>query len=188
MIKHFFLAVFLGFACLLAYVAYYVGYFKSVTINEVGPKYFSLIGLKHDGAYHRIVEKIQKVESVIKALGGDCHESFGVYLDDPTQVEQARLRSFGGCIIQDANWVKDHEVQLSQFQVARWGAARLIEAYFEGSPGIGPLKVYPRVSDYVRGRDLTLEASVLEIYRMIENDRMVTYYYFPTLGLESTIF
>lgn len=188
MIKHFFLAIFLGIVCLLGYVAYYVGYFKSVTIHEMGPKKFVLIGIKHYGAYHKIVEKIQKVESQIKDLGGDCHESFGIYLDDPAQVEQERLRSFGGCIIQDASWIKDHLTQLSQFQVAEWGAAQLIEAYFEGSPGVGPLKVYPKVSDYVKSRKLKLENSVLELYRMIGDNKMVTYYYFPLLGLESTLF
>jgi len=187
MIKHFVLAILLGVVIFLGYLAYHVGYFRPVRVQQIGPKSFVLLGLKHDGAYHKIVEKIQAVEAKVKEAGGECNESFGVYLDDPSQVEQERLRSFGGCIVQDAAWVREHLSILSDFQVAEWGADKLIEAYFEGSPGVGPYKVYPKVSDYIASRRFETQKSVLEVYKMLDHSKMVTYYYFPISGLQSSL-
>lgn len=188
MIKHFFLAILLGIISLLVYVAYHVGYFKPVTIQEVGPKAFILIGVKHEGAYHKIVEKIQLVETKVKSLGGSCAESFGLYLDDPVQVEQERLKSFGGCVVQDSNWMNANLHELKDFQIVAWKAQGFIQAYFEGSPGVGPFKVYPKVSNFIRAKQLETQASVLEKYQMQPDNKMVTYYYFPVSGLESTLF
>jgi AraC family transcriptional regulator len=209
MIKHFFLAILLGIIFLLAYLAYHVGYFKSVTIEEISGRQFVLVGLSHQGAYHEIVSKIQQVESKIQALGGVCDESFGLYLDDPREVEQDRLKSFGGCVVKDPEWMLSQVLNLQGFQVLDWKAETLIQAYFEGSPGIGAFKVYPKVYQYAQGKRLTLQKTVLEVYQRIQDSKktesqsqpenlsqgesqsqsesLVTHYYFPLSGLESPV-
>lgn len=156
------------------YIASYTGYFKEVRIEtgKAGP--FLVLAKEHFGPYHEIVPKIEAVEGWVKAKGGDCTRSFGQYFDNPAETEAARLKSRGGCIL-----TAKLEGIPEEFKYDEIPEQNYVKAVFEGSPGIGPLKVYPKVEAYVRDHNLKPKPSVLEVYVVHSPTAMTTTYYFP---------
>jgi effector-binding domain-containing protein len=174
LLRSFLVAVLLVVLSIGAWLFYYLGAFKSVDITEVQKEPMKMIYKDHTGPYHKIVTVIEEVETWAKAHNIDCSESFGEYIDDANTVEEARLRSRGGCL------VKDLPPKLPEgFQSREIPARKYVMATFEGSPGIGPMKVYPKAESYMREHQLTLDGSVIEIYVIHSEKAMTTTYLFP---------
>jgi len=159
-----------------SYVAYYLGAYKKVEVSEAMMGPYTLVYMDHVGPYHKIAPVIAKVESWMKDHGHDCSLSFGQYLDNPRQEEEARLKSRGGCL------VKDVPKDLPQdFKVMDLPAQKYVTASFDGSPGIGPIKVYPKANEYIIAKGLNQEGPVMEIYDIhsrTEKASMTTTYLF----------
>lgn len=174
-IKHIFLSVALGLIVFGFYVAYYVGAFKGVDVSyeQRGP--INLIFKIHRGPYHKIVSTIEEVENWAKDMKIPCEKSFGRYLDNPDLVEQSRLKSQGGCVVDEIpqNLPEGYE-SLSL------PAQEYIIATFDGSPGIGPMKVYPKAYDYADEKQIELATPVIEIYKITGKNEMHTEYLFET--------
>lgn len=166
------LAAIVGF---VGYLMLYLGAFRSVQLSDGPVPAMTLIGKEHVGPYHKIVPVIQEVETWAKEAGLDCTRSFGLYLDDPEEVDEPRLKSFGGCVLADAK-VPELPEGLS---VRVFSAPHFVKALFEGSPGIGPFKVYPRVKEYIHAKGFHPLPSVLEVYIVHSAKAMTTTYYFP---------
>jgi len=156
------------------YMANYLGAFKAVDISETDRPAMKLVYKDHTGSYHKIVTVIEQVEAWAKENKIDCSESFGEYIDDANAVEEARLRSRGGCIVDEipANLPEG-------FQAREIPARKYVMATFEGSPGIGPIKVYPKAESYMKERQLVMDGSVMEIYVIHSEKAMTTTYLFP---------
>lgn len=194
MLKHFLLALLLGFLILFGYWYWYTGYYKPVELSYQEGESLVLLGVEHFGPYHEIAKKISQVEAFVQARGGDCRQSFGWYKDDPRKVDGPRLRSMGGCVLPQALsegelqawqqvWQEKHGSNkegggLGPLQQLQWSSGPVVRAYFEGAPGISPLKVYPAAWDYATKAQLKLSDAVLEKY-VRDGDRLVTWYYFP---------
>lgn len=158
----------------LAYFAYHLGVFRPVTMDmgEFGP--FQLVYKKHLGAYHKIVPTIESVEQWVKTQGELCTQSFGEFIDDPKQVEQERLRSHAGCIVSKpitAPLPPDFEQRVLPRQF-------FIRAHFDGSPAIGPYKVYLKAQGLMKEKALVPSGPVFEIYEILPEQKMKTDYYF----------
>lgn len=160
-----------------AYLATYLGAFKGVEISEVKQGPFKTIYIEHVGPYHKVNKVIEKVEKFMKEKGVVCQRTFGEYLDDPRQVEEARLRSKVGCLID-----KMPEGAPENMKEGEIPARDYVQAVFTGSPGIGPLKVYPRVEQYLQQKNLEQTGAGVEIYEIhsiTEKSAMTTTYLFP---------
>ncbi len=158
----------------IAYLAFYLGAFKPVTIDmgEFGP--FHLVYTKHLGAYHKIVPVIESVEQWVKTQNESCAQSFGEFLDDPKQMEQERLRSHGGCLVN-----QPLQTPLpAEFEQRTLPSQFFIRAHFEGSPAIGPYKVYLKAQNLMREKGLVPNGPVFEIYELLPNQKIKTTYYF----------
>lgn len=166
------------------YVANYVGAFKPVEIKQILGQTFYLLGKTHIGPYHKIVSSIESVESWAKSKNLDCAQTFGLYLDDPTNVEEARLQSFGGCVLTEEkfddfkNKKSPDQIIPQDFELREFASTSFIQADFSGSPGIGPLKVYPKIQDYIQDHQLKSLGKVLERYTLIPGSPMTTTYFF----------
>lgn len=156
------------------YLMNYLGTFKPVIITEKSAGPFQVIYKSHTGPYHKIVPVIEEVEKWAKENGLDCKLSFGEYLDSPKATEEARLRSNGGCLVNQvpANMPEG-------FQSKTIPERKYVTAVFEGSPGIGPMKVYPKVYEYAENQRIPLEEVVMEVYEVHSETAMTTSYYFP---------
>lgn len=174
LLRSFIIAVVLVIITVAAWLFYYLGAFKAVDITETERGPLKLIYKDHTGSYHKIVTVIQEVEAWAKDNKVDCTESFGEYLDDATVVEEARLRSRGGCIVKELPATLPEGLKSREIPQRKY-----VQAIFEGSPGIGPMKVYPKAEAYMNERKLTMEGAVLEIYVIHSEKSMTTTYLFP---------
>lgn len=172
-LRHIVSVTFFLILSLLAYLAFYLGVFKPVEMDmgEFGP--YHLVFKKHVGAYHKIVPVIEEVEVWARAHGEACKTSFGEYLDDPKSVEQERLRSNGGCIVDSP--MQDLPPGFEQKAIDR---QFFIHAFFSGSPAIGPYKVYLKATNQMEEKGLVPNGPVYELYEVLPDQKMKTEYFF----------
>lgn len=159
------------------YLSYYLGAFKSVEVQEEMRGPYIMLYKVHLGPYHKITAAIGEVEDWAKTQNIDCRLSFGRYFDKPTEQEEARLKSHGGCIVS-----KMPENIPAQFQIQELPADKYVTAVFTGSPGIGPMKVYPKADEYMKAHNLASNGPVIEVYEIhdfAKNNAMTTTYLFP---------
>lgn len=155
-----------------------MGIFKPVTITiaEAGP--FHVIFKEHRGAYHKIVDALSEVETWAKANNLKCQRSFGHYLDDPGLVEETRLRSRAGCII-EAGEVMSSPLP-DGMRVDDIPRQRFAQGEFEGSPRIGPIRVYPKLMAEIQERKLKPGTTgAIEIYDIKGPKEIKTIFLFP---------
>jgi AraC family transcriptional regulator len=183
MIKHVFFAVTIGLVAFSLYLAQYTGAFKSVYVglDERGP--YILVYQNHVGAYHKIVEKIQNVEAWAKENKLDCKFTFGEFFDDPSTTEEGRLKSRAGCLIEEKNTAALATLKTltlpADFAQALLPKTKVVVALFTGSPGIGPLKVYPKAESFMNESKLKRKGPPVEIYEVLDPQTMNTTYLFP---------
>lgn len=175
-IRYVLLPLLIAVIVFVSYLFSYLGYFKPVLIEEKTVPAMHLLYKEHFGPYHKIAPVIEEVEHWAREQKIDCSKSFGYYLDNPDVVEEGRLRSWGGCLI-DANTALP-PVLPEGFKTAELPEHKYVVATFEGSPAIGPQRVYPRVYDYVEKRRLHPAGPVLEQYVIHSETSMTTTYFF----------
>jgi hypothetical protein len=185
MIKHTVFAIGLGLSIFFLYLFQYTGAFKSVTIGLDQRPEYQIIYKNYTGPYHKIVQSIQEVETWAKTQGLACRLSFGEYFDDPRVVEEGRLKSRGGCLIDS---LKSEEVKIfahlkshlpADLKIDVIASTTAVVALFAGAPGIGPLKVYPKAEDFIAANKLKRKGSVIEIYEVFDTHSMQTTYMWP---------
>lgn len=165
------------------FLANYLGAFQGVEITDVDQPALKTVYVNNVGPYHKVNKVIEKVEKYMASEGMPCTRTFGEYPDDPRKMEEARLRSKVGCVVTEvpANLAED-------YFVGEIPAHHYVKAVFKGSPGIGPLKVYPRVNEYREKHGLKEDGAVIEIYEIhsiTENNAMTTTYLFPVAKAET---
>lgn len=185
MIKHTLYAIALGFILFFLYLFQYTGAFKSVTINtdERGP--YTIVFKEHTGPYHKIASVIENVEQWAKASGLKCRLSFGEYFDDPRIVEEGRLKSRGGCLIdplvkEEIEKIESLKGNLpADYKIDVIPKTKAVVALFTGAPSIGPLKVYPAAEEFMDEHRLKRKGSIVEIYEVFDKNNMQTTYIWP---------
>ena len=151
-----------------------LGAFQGVELSEKEDGPFRLAYLPHVGAYYKIVPVIQKVEEWAKAHGEPCARSFGEYVDDPRSVDEDRLRSNGGCVLD-----REPAALPDGFKFKTLDRRLYLTARFRGAPSIGPYKVYPRAASWMQERGYSQDGPTIEMYRVISQKDVETVYYFP---------
>ncbi len=152
-----------------------LGSFKPVAIFEAEKGPIQIVFKKHVGAYHLIVPVIEEVEKWAKANGETCRLSFGEFLDDPDKTVEDRLRSNGGCIV-EKKWDMGLPAGYGYREIPRH---LYVQAEFEGAPSIGPIKVYPKVKDYISSHGYTQVGPTYEVYEITSPSSVKTTYDFP---------
>lgn len=175
--RYLLLFVAVAIAAFSVFLANYLGAFKGVDISQMPQGPFNTVYLEHVGPYHKVNKVIEKVEKYMQSQGVTCGRTFGEYIDDPQVVEEARLRSRVGCLVEKApeNMPEDYKTGTIE-------GREYVVAVFTGSPGIGPLKVYPRVNDFMIKKNIKQSGPVIEIYEIhsiTEKNAMTTTYLFP---------
>ncbi len=159
------------------FLSTYLGAYKGVDISESSQGPFQLLYIDYMGPYHKISKEIEKVEKFLITEGTPCMRSFGEYMDDPEQIEEARLRSKAGCIVEKVPANMPEGFKIMELPIRKY-----VIAVFTGSPGIGPMKVYPKVNDYMTQKGYKQSAPVIEVYEIHsikEKNAMTTTYLFP---------
>lgn len=165
--------VFSSFLVFLTTLYFRLGGHKDVSISteDFGP--YVLLYKIHYGPYHKIADVIAEVEAWAATKNLDCRLTFGEYLDDPRTVDEKRLRSLGGCLLPT-----DFNETPAPYLTKKLDRKSFVIARFSGAPSIGPMKVYPKVEEYIRERKIERKPSVIEIYDIRGGDAAITTYLF----------
>jgi DNA gyrase inhibitor GyrI len=176
--KYFLIFIITAIISFGVYLSTYLGAYKKVDISQATEGPFKIVYVDHMGPYHKIIKNLEVVEKYFKLKGQPCGRTFGEYLDDPQIVEEARLRAKAGCIVETIPTDLP-----ADFKSGNLPARKYVVAVFTGSPGIGPLKVYPKVNEFMLAQKLKQDGPVIEIYEIHaikEKNAMTTTYLFPT--------
>jgi len=173
MIRTLLLALFTAALTLAIYLFFYLGFYKPVDIAVADRPELKLLFKPHMGAYHFIGPVIREVEAWSAQNHVACDKTFGEYIDDPASVDQDRLRSRGGCLVNGPVMSAP-----ADFQYETRPARKYVVAHFSGSPSIGPFKVYPKVRDYFEKQKLKSSQPVIEVYTVHDNS-VDTEFLFP---------
>jgi len=161
-------------------VFFRLGGHKPVNVSIIDKPEFHLLYKEHIGAYHKINDIIVSAEVFAAENNWPCGQTFGEYLDDPRLVDERRLRSLGGCILPFAPKLPASRSESSdEFKVKTVPARSWVMATFAGAPSISPLKVYPRVQEFMEQNNLTPAGAVIEIYTIHGDRKAQTEYLFP---------
>jgi len=169
------------FGLLLAiaiFIVYRVGYFNPVNISSGNQGPFFFVYKVHRGPYHKIAPVIDSVEDFFKENQLPCPLAFGRYLHDPNTVPHDRLESHGGCAFPSPSPALQELIKKGEFETDEVPKKEYVVAHFEGSPSIGPLKVYPYVKEWMDKYGYKLESPVIEIYQTTGEDSVHTRYLF----------
>lgn len=170
--------LFLSFStCLVIYLGFVVkqaGYFRDVKIEKLeDPLEFYMVYKTHIGSYHKMNDTIVEVEKKLAENNISCRVSFGHYLDAPEIVDEDRLKSHGGCILST-----EMDVSKLELESKKITNQKFVRATFEGSPSLGPIKVYGEIEEFMKKHELKKNGPILETYEAVGNS-FVTKYYFP---------
>lgn len=162
-------------------IMYRLGSFRGVEIAQTDAAgTYLILSREHMGAYHGIAAVITEVETWARAQGEPCLLTFGEYQDNPETVDEDRLRSRGGCIVSSKEKADELKKDLpAGTTLTELKIDKAITASFDGSPSIGPLKVYPRVFEQMKRLDLVSSGPVLELYEVLSPTSGRTRYVFP---------
>lgn len=172
--KSMLLVIFIGLITLVIYMTITLGFFKEVTVSEGPYQEMNLIYKDHIGPYHTIAEKIKDVQTWAESQGLDCSLTFGQFIDDPSIVEHERLKSRGGCVLATIPPKTPEEIKSLMIP-----ARNYILAKFDGSPWLGPYKVYSKVAEVANKKKIRISEPVIEIYKLIDPKHLETTYLFP---------
>lgn len=159
------------YTCLIIIAAivsllFYLDAFSTINIKnkEIGP--YKLVYEEHKGPYNGIKEVQDKVyyslldDKIITTKG------FGIYYDDPSKVAANKLRSIGGCIV-NQNDYKTLDMLGNKYNVMDYYSPENIYAEFSFknplSILIGIFKVYPEIKK-VQEKEHYAPQPVMEIY------------------------
>lgn len=176
-LRHFFIALFSLALAMAIYLYFYLGWYKSPTFHGVAQQDFHLLYKVHHGPYHKIGSVLNEVESWARANGVSCPKTFGEFLDNPQTTAEDRLRSHVGCVLAEGEIVKtDSSIQQKEIK-----GQTFLRVSFDGSPSIGPMKVYPRVQEWFEKNQIPMPQTTIEVYLPKDNS-IITEYYFPVIS------
>jgi hypothetical protein len=163
------------------------GLFASVNVSEkvVGP--YLLIYKKHIGDYKNVGPVMDEMYRDLKNnYSMETTKGFGLYYDDPRQVDKAQLRSIVGCIV-EGKTREDLSKVSSKCDVREYPSSKSVVAEFpykgKISIFIGIMKVYPVLGTYIKEHQYN-QTPIMELYDM-PNERIE---YISSMNLPKEIF
>lgn len=143
------------------------GLFSPVKITEqnIGP--YLLVYEKHIGDYKNVGPVMDKIYYDLKdKYDIETTKGFGLYYDNPREVDAEKLRSIIGCIVEEKE-ENDLKNLISKYGIKSYPASKSVVAEFpyhgKVSIMLGIFKVYPKLSKYIN-ENRHPSTPVMEIY------------------------
>ena len=143
------------------------GLFASVNITEknVGP--YLLVFKKHIGDYKNVGPVMDEIYYDLKNnYAIETTKGFGLYYDNPQEVNKAELRSIVGCIVEGISAEKLKKI-IDKYGIKEYPSSKSVFADFpykgKMSIIIGVFKVYPKLASYIKEHKYH-QAPVMELY------------------------
>jgi hypothetical protein len=151
----------------IAAAAYY-GVFSRVTVAEKRVDALNVVFTKHTGDYSTVGPPMDSLYKQLRDREGIATtRGFGLYYDNPRQVEKAKLRSVVGCVLDAADTGKAALLAGKGYRTAVIPASNSVCAEFpmKGMPSIiiGIFKVYPELMRYQKEKNIP-QRPIMELY------------------------
>jgi DNA gyrase inhibitor GyrI len=162
------LYVIIAFLVLIIIIyAYYAGFKKVVfQTSEQGGE--TLVYEELTGDYNQSGVVMDRIyNSLLKDEKIETFKGFGIYYDNPQEVEKSKLRSAVGCILEKRDSAKLNELKKKyKIETCPTGKYITTEFPFKGKMSVmlGIMKVYPAMSKYIKEKGLNEKGAVMEIY------------------------
>jgi len=154
-------------AIILMLYAYYGGFKKvSFSIEIQGGE--MLVYREMTGDYSKSGKLMDEIYyALLNDYGIETYKGFGIYYDNPRDVEKSKLRSEVGCIIEENDLIK-LTLLSGDLKTKRYPETKCVVTEFphKGMISIfmGILKIYPALIKYVDNNNLDAYGAVMEIY------------------------
>ena len=161
-----FIIVFIVLGILTLVIGIFGGFYK-VKIQMVNTGGETLVYENVTGAYNQTAKISNKVYyDLLNNFNIETTKGFGIYYDNPKNIEQSKLRSEVGCIVEDIDdntlvKIKEH-FKVKILPIENY---LVVEFPFRGFPSImiGMIKVYPKLNKYIHENNLE-DGPIMEIY------------------------
>lgn len=150
---------------------WYMGYFSSLKIEDKEEGGYMVVGKEVIGPYSDVGKHMLDVDNKLRELGINSTKGFGIYYNDPNTTPKEKCRSLVGNIVEIKDLEKIKNLQLDGFKKDSIPVAKAVVSEFPIkntiSYMIGPMKVYPKFSQYMTERNYKPVLS-FEIYDMAQ--------------------
>ena len=170
------LIILVAILVLVAIVFIYYGGFNKVTcrIEKQGGE--KLVYKQMTGDYAKSAKLMDEIYySLLNDYDIETYKGFGIYYDNPKEVEKSKLRSEIGCIIEDKDNSKLTQIN-EGLNIKTFPEKSYIVAEFpsKGKLSIlfGIMKVYPAIEKFLEKSGYKKEGAVMEIYN-VPNKKIV---------------
>lgn len=125
-------------------------------VYEEGRGDYRKSGELMDRVYHRLIE----TESI------ETNRGFGLFYDNPKEVEKQQLRYEAGCILDAEHGTIEDLKDSFKVRTIQQGECLIAEHPYKGRLSIllGTMRVYPAFEKYIRTHNLPQGGAVMEIY------------------------
>ena len=173
-------------AVVLAVLSQY-GLFAPVQVVEEESGKYLLIYQKHLGDYKHVGQVMDEIYYDIKNNHHlETTKGFGLYYDNPQEVEKAQLRSIVGCIIEGQS-IGELDKISEKYKIGEYPSSKsvVVEFPYKGmlSIIIGTFKVYPKLAAYIKKHNYN-KTPIMELYDQ-PNEKMK---YISSIHLPDEIF
>ena len=149
-------------------IAFYIGLFHPVKINEVLKEPAMAVVLTFEGDYQKVGKNILEVQNILSKKGVKC-TPIAIYYDDEDKVAKRFLRSEGGCVIKKA--LRDLP---KKFKILRFSRQEVVEAVIKAHPAVAKTKVFSALKTYSREKSIPLKRPIIALF---EGDKASFYFY-----------
>ncbi len=162
---HILLSILSLIGIIILYTIWNIGLLLPVTVEQTQTPTLYLVYESHTGPYHELMPIFEKIEKALSNKKISCSKTFGLYFDNPDQVEADRLKSEIGCIVD-----KPVTEELGELQFKELPPFQALKGSFGGAPWLTAFKVYSTLQKESYQRNVILEPTpVLEIYEPNEH-------------------
>ncbi|NLK92183.1 MAG: hypothetical protein GX273_03505 [Bacteroidales bacterium] len=162
------LLILLALVAIVVIIYSYYGGFSSIKIDNQATQKEILVYQSLKGDYKQSADVMNTIyQTLIEKYGIETQKGFGIYYDNPQEVQKENLRSDVGCILNLTDSAKI--VQLSsKFLIKEIPAKKYLTATFpykgQLSIFIGICRVYPALHHYVIKNNIPPIGAVMEVY------------------------
>ena len=161
--------ILVGLLIVLAIInRWYLGGFSSLEAKEQNMPEYAIAYTQFTGEYVKVWPSMTKVYEALSGAGIVSSTGVGIYYDDPAVVSWANLRSDVGAVIEPQDVAKLASYKDIQIKTIAAGNKIVVEFPLKNTVSymIGPMKVYPVITKYMKERWYSHEVPMTELYDM----------------------
>ncbi len=155
---------------------WYSGAFSTIEIEERDEGPFYVVGIERVGNYQESGIYMDSVYNKLIEIDVKTTKGFGIYWDNPNDVPPEECKSMVGCIVNEQDTVRKREIEKLNLVFQRVGVTKCVAVDYPYknmvSMVFGIIRVYPKISEYLKENNLSPTVS-MEIYD--EENEKITY-------------